>query len=477
MERTYSDAVAALNTLQSNYAVVNAIRASGRSLNKQSIPEMIEWCRKIGYEPSDFNRLRPIHIAGTKGKGSTSAFISSILAQYLPSVSQPNPVIQKVGLYISPHLRFVRERIQINNQPLSEEDFAEFFFQTWDRLEDAARSAGQPTDTTAKPVYFRFLTLMAFHAYMTEGVDTAIIECGIGGEYDSTNILVSPTVSGITSLGIDHTAMLGNTIEEIAWHKAGIMKPQAPAYTVLQPPGAMEVLQQRAANIGVQLHVVPIHPELHTIKLGLAADFQKTNASLAIQIAAAHLRALGHKALTTDPLPLEFKRGLEQVHWPGRCETRREKGIAWHLDGGHTLESIRLAATWFASQIPPLPPSPSPAANPAQRKRVLLFNQQTRDASALALALHATLAAALADEQPFSHAVFCSNVTFKERGYKPDLVSMNTSEDEVGGLGVQWGLKRTWEGVDGRTVVVVKGTVEEAVGWVRGLVEEGGGGR
>src|SRR5436189_2410383 len=113
--------------------------------------------------------------------------------------------INKIGLYTSPHLRFVRERIQINNTPLSEAQFARYFFETWDRLESSAKAIGMsPTDPGAKPVYFRFLTLVALHTYMSEGVDAAIIECGIGGEYDSTNILVKPVTTGITSLGIDH---------------------------------------------------------------------------------------------------------------------------------------------------------------------------------------------------------------------------------------------------------------------------------
>src|SRR3954447_7166203 len=90
-------------------------------------------------QPSDFDRIKPIHVAGTKGKGSTSAFISSILAQYLPSPEQTNPKLNKIGLYTSPHLRFVRERIQINNEPISEEKFAKYFFEVWERLEAASR--------------------------------------------------------------------------------------------------------------------------------------------------------------------------------------------------------------------------------------------------------------------------------------------------------------------------------------------------
>ena len=387
--------------------------------------------------------------------------ISSILSQYLPSSTQPQPQLNKIGLYTSPHLRFVRERIQINNEPIPEETFAKYFFETWDRLEESARTRGEPTNTSCKPVYFRFLSLMAFHTYMKEGVDTAIIECGIGGEYDSTNVLVAPRVTGITSLGIDHTNMLGNTIEEIAWHKGGIMKMGAPCFTVPQPAGALEVLQKRAAEIPTDLCIVERNAALKHIKLGLAADFQQTNASLAIAIAHYQLSALGHGSFRPgQELPPKFIRGLEEVRWPGRCDKRHENNIAWHIDGAHTLESIEAAASWFASEI-------EPTNSSAGRKRILLFNQQTRDANALAKALHATLVAAVKDGQPFTHAVFCTNITYKNAGYRLDLVSMNVSAAAIDALQVQRALAETWKGIDSSTNVEVKGSIEEAVEWCR----------
>lgn len=359
----------------------------------------------------------------------------------------------------------MRERIQINNKPLPEETFAKYFFEVWDRLEDAARGKSLLTDTTTKPMYFRFLTLMAYHTYLSEGVDTAIIECGIGGEYDCTNVLVTPSVTGITSLGIDHVGMLGNTIEEIAWHKAGIMKPRVPAFTAPQPAAAREVLEQRAASRSTTVQTVPTDPSLKTIPLGLAADFQLSNASLAVQIASTHLLALGHPPpLPTSPLPAEFIRGLKEVRWPGRCEIRRERNLNWHIDSAHTVESIQAASTWFASQLPG-----STSATTKRSTRVLLFNQQTRDADALARALHRTLADALQDDRPFSHAVFCSNVTFHETGFGPDLVSLNTDLQAVSELAVQKRLAETWRGIDATTEVKVVRSIEEAVGWVRAV--------
>ncbi|PSN59333.1 FolC bifunctional protein [Corynespora cassiicola Philippines] len=474
-KRDYGAAVAALNTLQSNFSIVDAIRKSGKGMNKQAIPEMIEWCRRIGYEPSEFAPLNAIHIAGTKGKGSTSAFIASILAQYIPASGKPS----KIGLYTSPHLRFVRERIQINNEPMSEEMFAKYFYEVWDRLEAAAKASGDSADAPTKPVYFRYLTLMALHAYLKEGVDSAVIECGIGGEYDSTNILTKPTVTAVTSLGIDHTAMLGSTLPEIAWHKAGVFKPGAIAFSAPQKEEAITVLRERAAERGTTLHVVDVHPALENneIKLGLSAAFQKINASVAIAVAAAHLRALGHSSIPdpTSPhiaLPAEFVRGLEQVRLSGRCEVRREENLAWHIDGGHTLESIEVTGRWFADQI--VSASASASASSAQAApRVLIFNQQTRDANALAKALYVALQAGITSgaTSPFSHVIFTTNQTFSE-GYKPDLVSINTNQQDVDALAVQKALAQTWSEVDPSAAVSVVKTIEEAIGSARTVAKE-----
>ncbi|KAL8814895.1 MAG: hypothetical protein Q9223_005918 [Gallowayella weberi] len=480
MGRTYNDAVAALNTLQTNAAAIAGYMKAGQGDNANVHSTVVEYCRRLGFKPANLDRLRPIHVAGTKGKGSTSAFVSSILTQYLPSPSQPNPLFHKIGLFTSPHLRFVRERIRINNEPLSEELFAKYFFEVWDQLEASARALGEPTSNVSKPPYFRFLAIMAFYTYIREEVDMAIIECGIGGQYDCTNVIVNPAATGITSLGIDHVQLLGPTIEEIAWHKAGIMKPGASAYTVPQPPAAQAVLEARAEEKHSRLSVVQRNPLLDDVKLGLSAPFQYINASLAVILASAGLSTLPNPP-SIDPLvelPPEFIRGLEQVRWPGRCEIRREKGVAWHIDSGHTLESIELAAAWFASQLgsPSSPSSPGSESMSSSQPRVLLFNQQTRDAPSLARALHATLSASLQNPHPFTHVVFCTNLTSASTGYTPDLVSMNTDRTKVEALDVQNGLKEAWRRLDPGAEIVVRRSVEEAVGWVRGIADANGSG-
>lgn len=240
----------------------------------------------------------------------------------------------------------VRERIRINSLPISEEQFTKYFFEVWDALESSAVKEG--IDPAHKPTYFRFLTLMAFHVFMREGVDAAVFEVGVGGEVDSTNVIPQPSVTGITTLGIDHVATLGDTIDKIAWHKAGIFKTGSPAFTVPQIPSAMEVLHQRAKEKSVDLLTIALHPALFNISLKPAEDFQRTNASLAIRLSHSLLDNLGVQVdLGLATLPTQFIQGLENMVWRGRCETLTTEKQIWHLDGAHTEESLKLATSWF----------------------------------------------------------------------------------------------------------------------------------
>lgn len=302
---------------------------------------------------------------------------------------------------------------------------------------------------------------MAFHLFLKEGVDSAVVECGIGGEFDSTNILPAPSVAAVTALGIDHVGMLGGTLPEIAWHKAGIFKSGTYACTVPQPEPAMEVLRKRAIEKDCELTTVSVRPRIAdgTIKLGLAGDHQKGNASLAVVVAAQHLTKLGVSDMP-DPaanltlLPQEFLTGLADVKWPGRCDLRKAGKISWCLDGAHTLESIEVAGRWFAS----LQKSPA-----KYKKRIMIFNQQSRDARVLAEALYSILAQSLQDSSPFAHCIFTTNVTFKDAGYKPDLISLNVDSKDVEALRVQRELANVWTELDPHATADVTMTIEEAV--------------
>ncbi|KAJ2907743.1 Folylpolyglutamate synthetase, partial [Coemansia aciculifera] len=309
---------------------------------------------KIGHDVSELDGLHIIHVTGTKGKGSTCAFVQSLLSQ-LPGL--------KIGLFTSPHLIEVRERIQINGSPLSRASFAKYFYETFDGLrapEPPLRrvSASSPD----MPMYFRFLTLMAYHVFLKERVAVAIMEVGMGGEFDSTNIVSRPAVCGIASLGLDHQSELGSTIAEIAWHKAGIIKQGVPVFTVPQAePVALDVIRSRAVERQAPEPVVVSPLAEGAFALGIDGAHQRTNAALAVALCREWVRthAIGHPAIEDDTW---IARGLAQARWPGRSQTFEASSAVWHVDGAHTAESMAACAAWFRGQ----------AAKGA--KCVLLFN-------------------------------------------------------------------------------------------------------
>lgn len=191
------------------------------------------------------------------------------------------------------------------------------------------------------------MTLLSMHVFMAEGVDAAVYEVGVGGEFDATNVFEGPVATGVVSLGIDHVGTLGGTLPEIAWHKAGIMKRGAPAFTVPQEDEAMRVLKERAEERGTELVEVTTHPGLKSVRVRPDEEFQRRNASMAIQLSAALMKKLGVEMDIKDTLPKEVVRGIEDVKWRGRCETLVAGGQTWCLDGAHTEESLGIACRWF----------------------------------------------------------------------------------------------------------------------------------
>jgi folylpolyglutamate synthase len=234
--------------------------------------------------------------------------------------------------------------------PISEGLFARYFFEVWDKLESSS-AAPNAVELGTKPIYARYLTLMSFHVFLQEGVECAVVETGVGGEYDATNVVDRPAATGITTLGIDHVFVLGDTVEKIAWHKAGIMKPGSAAFTIPQVGGALQVLKDRAAEKSVDLKALDIDPRLKSVNIRPNATFQKRNASLAIALAETVIRKLDpHFQPDASTLPTEFIDGLEKVVWRGRCEVKPEGRIIWYVDGAHTVESLKTAGRWFSGE-------------------------------------------------------------------------------------------------------------------------------
>ncbi|KAF5321906.1 hypothetical protein D9619_000807 [Psilocybe cf. subviscida] len=438
--RTYQDAVEHLNSLQSNAATLEAVRASGGRSSGFAIPEMIEYLGIIGYTPQDLNALNVIHITGTKGKGSTSAFTDSILRHVRPG--------WKTGLYTSPHLVAVRERIRINGAPLSESDFTKYFFEVWDKM---VQNPTRIETTPQMPGYFRFVTLMAYHVFLQSKVDATILEVGVGGTYDSTNIVPKPVVTGITALGIDHVNVLGKTLGEIAWQKGGIYKEGVPAFTVSQPEEGMKVLTERAVELkSKNFTVVPINPALSSLKLGLAGKHQVQNASLAVELAKSFLQTQDSVSFEGDKLPESFKPGLINTVWPGRCQTvvdNKRPKFTWYLDGAHTLESLECCIEWFVTPDAGLatPDSKSP-------QRFLVFNCTSGRSGASFLgkvketiiSQLAAYKAQVSEETLFDHVIFCSNVTYADGHFKGDLTTKALSDTELTQLPTQKALASAW---------------------------------
>ncbi|EPE27451.1 MurD-like peptide ligase, catalytic [Glarea lozoyensis ATCC 20868] len=301
-----------------------------------SILGMRKWLDELGHSDEDINRLNIIHIAGTKGKGSTCAFVDSFLRAHGKRTGFP----QKIGLYTSPHLIHPEERIRINFQPLPKDLFAKYFFEVEDVL---SRNDEQSSGT--RPRFLQLFALFCIHTFIREGVDAAIFETHHGGEYDSTNVFEKPVVTAVTTLGLDHVKQLGSSLQSIAWHKAGIFKSGAMAFSSPQESEGANMLSKRASDIGVKLEFVDREPSLTDHPMQLEPDVQRTNCSLALAIVRAFLCKTTNS--NTQLSSSDINQGIENFSWPGRFQMIVQDQFHWFLDGAHNEMSVVIAAEWF----------------------------------------------------------------------------------------------------------------------------------
>jgi folylpolyglutamate synthase/dihydrofolate synthase len=343
-------------------------------LQTDSLDAMRDYLARLDLE---VGKLRVIHVAGTKGKGSTCTMVESILrAQGY-----------RTALYTSPHLVDVRERIRIDGKLLPKHVFAHYFWEVHQQLRQTADAPS--TNFPALPGYFRFLTLLAFKVFLSQQVDVAIIEVGLGGRLDATNV-VSPVVCGITSLDYDHTNVLGETLPEIAFEKAGILKRGVDSFTAPQQPDARAVLERRAQEVGSRLREVPPLSAFRLesaspVELGLQGEVQHVNAALAVALVNSFLASSAERvrneagAAPAAPagapsaaaaalfyLPDAYRSGLQKAQLWGRCQR-----FAWLPPRRRAAEAAPpgLLAARGDAPTPPTPDAcPSPAAK-ATRNR------------------------------------------------------------------------------------------------------------
>lgn len=299
--------------------------------------DLTEFERFLARLDDPHRRLKTVVVAGTKGKGSTAAMIASI--------AQASGLT--TGLYTSPHLCSIRERIRVNGAMVSEEVFAGLVNDLMPHIE-AAGMAGVRRFRT----FFEILTAMALVHFRNVGVDLAVLEVGLGGRLDATNV-ATPLVSVITPISLDHTEVLGETIPKIAREKAGIIKPHGLVAMAPQRPEASVVIRDvclaqgaRLLDVASELRWRPLHYSWEgssfdldgaaraypTLEIPLAGPHQILNAATAIATA---------EALQAQGLPISMdgiRQGVKQVTWEGRLETvSRQPWIV--LDGAHNRDS------------------------------------------------------------------------------------------------------------------------------------------
>jgi dihydrofolate synthase/folylpolyglutamate synthase len=267
--------------------------------------------------------FRSAHVAGTNGKGSTCAMIDAGL----------RAAGVRTGLFTSPHLIEPTERIQIDGIPVSQAQFQRAF--------EVVHETAEKLDLDCHPTYFETVTAMGFWLFRELGVDTAVIETGLGGRLDATNV-VEPVLTVITAIDFDHEAYLGHTIEAIAGEKAGILKPGVPAVFARQRPEARAVLEARAKELGVRvvraeefeirdLEIDARGSRFNGLRCPLAGEHQVENAVTAVLA----LRELG-----VDP------EGIAETRWPGRLEFVAPNPDVI-LDGAHNPAGARALARYL----------------------------------------------------------------------------------------------------------------------------------
>jgi dihydrofolate synthase/folylpolyglutamate synthase len=340
----YSESVRYLLTLGRELASPQHARAA-----KFDLHNIGAICERMGHPERAYASA---HIAGTNGKGSTAAMLASVL--------QASGF--RCGLYTSPHLLRINERIRLDGAEISDQEFADTFTRVHAVIEELLTSG----TLSAHPTYFECVTAMAFDFFARAAVEIAVIEVGMGGRLDSTNVIV-PEVAIITQIDFDHENFLGHSIREIASEKAGIIKSGAWVVSAAENPIAKEVIRCRAVEQHARLLEVrdacPVSslsardgfyrfglasldqlgagwkPE-QQIAMPLAGRFQVCNAVTAI--AAARLLAQRGFAITQEAIV----RGVESVRWPGRLE-RLQARPAVYLDGTHNPAGAReLLAFW-----------------------------------------------------------------------------------------------------------------------------------
>lgn len=310
---------------------INNTAKFGMNLGLQRVKKLLE------YMGNPEEKLKCLHIAGTNGKGSVTSMITGILMESG----------YKVGTYTSPHLERFTERIKVNNEEISEEDVAAMITHIKPLIDRISYEGyGHPTE-------FEIITAMMFKYFYDSSIDYGVIEVGLGGRLDATNV-INPIISVITTISLDHMGVLGDTLSKIAYEKAGIIKENGIAVIYPQEDDVYEVLrsaclEKRASIVDVgidditlksysmdgQIFDLSVDGELYeNLSIKLLGEYQLLNAKTAVTA----VKALSMKGI--DMSKDSIYKGLKSVAWPGRVEVMSRDPIVL-LDGAHNLQGMK----------------------------------------------------------------------------------------------------------------------------------------
>lgn len=299
----------AITTFADAHAVLRPLYSNSRTKYDLSIMQ-----RLMEYLGSPQESLRVVHVAGTSGKTSTAYYISALL----------EAAGATVGLTVSPHVDEVNERVQINRVPLPEADFCTELTQFMDLI----------TKSGVAPSYFEALVAFAYWIFAKRGVDYAVVEVGLGGLLDGTNVVNrDDKVCVITDIGLDHTEILGDTIEKIALQKAGIIHHGNKVFMYKQDPAVVAIVNNACAERQASLQLVPSADSIGESSLPL---FQKRNLGLAVQVANFVLQRDHEPALSGAQVHEATK-----AYIPARMERFQRDGTVLILDGSHNAQKLR----------------------------------------------------------------------------------------------------------------------------------------
>ena len=299
------------------------------SFCKPGLERIGELCERLGHPEK---KLRFVHVAGTNGKGSFSAMMSSILVAHG----------YKVGLYTSPYIKVFNERMQINGENISDEELIEI-------TERVRPIADAMTD---KPTEFELITAIAFEYFMVNGCDIVVLEAGMGGRLDSTNIIERSLLSVITGIALDHTAFLGDTVEKIAAEKAGIIKVGCPVLFGGTDKSAEKVISERAKDLEVDFCVTD-YSKISSLEMTLEGsrfDFGE-HKNISIALLGAYQPRNAASVLTAVDMLREngldisegaVKIGLKNAKWQARFEVLSKDPLVI-FDGAHNPQGIAAA--------------------------------------------------------------------------------------------------------------------------------------